>query len=149
MKQYHLETTVYIHTKLYNKNDKRETQHLSHHSSQHLSTRHIIQCVCDTPPTSQLLLKTRQTNHIELPNSCTTHCVLRGPSVPQTETSQTPHLCIPAPPLTPLATVSRVSRHHSLWYNTCLTRQPKPTTTDQKTYNNNMKLILLFKTILL
>ena len=123
MKQYHLETTVYIHTKLYNKNDKRETQHLSHHSSQHLSTRHIIQCVCDTPPTSQLLLKTRQTNHIELPNSCTTHCVLRGPSVPQTETSQTPHLCIPAPPLTPLATVSRVSRHHSLWSNTCLTRQ--------------------------
>jgi len=44
---------------------------------------------------------------------------------------QTPQLCIPAPPLTPLAAVPRVSRHHSLWSNPCLTRQPIPTNTKQ------------------
>ena len=110
MKQFHLDSTVntiayYIHTytviQLNNKYISLHTRATlstlhtsitgnSQHLSQHLSQRHIIHCVCDAPPTSQLLLYTRQTNHRfakQASTSCTLIVHSLVLSVPLPETS--------------------------------------------------------------
>ena len=130
--------------------------------TQHLSQWHIIPCVWDVPPTSYYYCKLGK-QITDLPNKHQSAALLlctpwlpryHNQKPPWSSSTPTPHFCFPAPPLTPSCNrTTCLSSYPPLPYFTCLTRlrfQPIPTITikfQPIPYNNNMKLILLFKTI--